>query len=129
MKPTPVNMRNCQNITEKWICWNVWPANSDLFIYISPIASKQLNSLTIMVTFSWLGGAVVTHPLWVQEYPGLIPGSGKEFLCLIFCFGVVVFLLFVQNTLSVAQCCNSFCSVNLCSILSIMQDLWPIIRV
>jgi len=41
------------------------------------------------------GGAVVTHPLWVQDVPGSIPGSGKGFLCLIFSFVVVVFLLFV----------------------------------
>ena len=44
-----------------------------------PIASKHLNSLTTIDTLSWLGGAVVTHPLWVQEVPGSIPGSGKGF--------------------------------------------------
>ena len=43
------------------------------------IASKQLNSLTTIDTLSWLGGAVVTHPLWVQELPGSIPGSGNGF--------------------------------------------------
>jgi len=32
-----------------------------------PIASKQLNSLTTIDTLSWLSGAVVTRPLWVQE--------------------------------------------------------------
>jgi len=44
-----------------------------------PIASKQLNSLTTIDSLSWLGGAVVTHPLWVQEVPCSIPGSGKGF--------------------------------------------------
>jgi len=45
-----------------------------------PIASKQLNSLLTINTLSWLGGAVVTHPLcWVQVVPGSIPGSGKGF--------------------------------------------------
>ena len=44
-----------------------------------PIASKQLNSFLKIDTLSWLGGAVVTHPLWVQEPPGSIPGSGKGF--------------------------------------------------
>jgi len=44
-----------------------------------PIASKQLNGLTTIDTLSWLDGAVVTHPLWVQEVPGLIPSSGKGF--------------------------------------------------
>jgi len=32
---------------------------------ILPIASKQLNGLTTNDTVSWLGGAVLTHPLWV----------------------------------------------------------------
>ena len=44
-----------------------------------PIASKQLNSFLTIDTLSWLGGAVVTHPLWLQELPGSIPGSGKGF--------------------------------------------------
>ena len=39
---------------------------------------------------------MVTHPLRVQEVPGSILGSGKGF-CLIFCFIVVMFLLFVQK--------------------------------
>jgi len=43
------------------------------------IVSKQLNGLTTIDTFSWLGGAVVTHPLWVQEVLDSIPDSGKGF--------------------------------------------------
>ena len=54
----------CKNIQEKmhllkmsgpqiWLC---------LFTF-RPIASKQLNGLTIIDTVSCLGGAVVTHPL------------------------------------------------------------------
>jgi len=43
------------------------------------IASKQLNSLLTIDALSWLGGAVETHPFWVQEVPGSIPGSGKGF--------------------------------------------------
>jgi len=60
----------CKNITERmnllktcgqqiWLC---------LFTF-RPIASKHpkaLKSLTKIVTLSWLGGAEVTHPLWVQ---------------------------------------------------------------
>jgi len=68
-----------------------------------PIASKQLNSLTTIDTLSWLGGAVVTHQLWVQEVPGSIPGSGKGFYVWFFCFVVDVFLLFVKNTLFVTK--------------------------
>ena len=44
-----------------------------------PIASKLFNSLTTIDTLSLLGGAVVTHPLWVREVPGSIPGYGKCF--------------------------------------------------
>jgi len=44
-----------------------------------PIASKQLNSFFKTDTLSWLGGAVVMHPLCVQEFPGSISGSGKGF--------------------------------------------------
>jgi len=61
-----------------------------------PIASKQFNSLTTIDSLSWLGGAVVTHPLWVQEVPGSTPAQ-EGFLCLIFCIVVVVFLGFVQK--------------------------------
>jgi len=88
----------CKNITEKmhllkmsgphiWLC---------LLFTFRPNASKQLNGLTTIDTVSWLGGAVVTHPLWVQEFPGSIPGSGKGFYVSFFCFVVVVFLLFCQ---------------------------------
>ena len=56
-----------------WLC---------LFTF-RPIASTTIDIL------SWLGGAVVTHPLWVQEVPGSIPGSGKGFYVWFF----VLFLL------------------------------------
>jgi len=46
---------------------------------IRPITSKQLNSLLTIDTLSWLGGAVVTHPLCMQQVPFSIPGSGKGF--------------------------------------------------
>jgi len=36
------------------------------------IASKQFNSLTTIDTLSWLGGAVLTHPLWVKDVLTLI---------------------------------------------------------
>ena len=67
-----------------------------LFLFtVRPIASKQLNSLTKIDTLSWLGGAVVTHLLGVQEVPSSIPGSVKGFY--VWFFAVVVFLLFVQK--------------------------------
>jgi len=44
-----------------------------------PIASKQLNSVLTIDTLSSLGDTMVTHPFWVQEVQGSIPGSGKGF--------------------------------------------------
>jgi len=126
-------IHTCKNITEKmyllkmsgpqiWLClFTFWP-----------IASKKLNGLTTIDTLSWLGGAVVTHPLCVQEVPGLIPCSGK---CFYFWFFVSLLLLLLcfyflsNNTLFVTKVCNSFYNFNLFSILKILQDLWPIIRV
>jgi len=67
-----------------------------LFTFRS-IASKQLNSLSTIDTFSWLGGSVITHLLWEQVVPGSIPGSGEGFNVWVFCFVVVVFLVFVQK--------------------------------
>jgi len=65
------------------------------------IASKQLNSLTTIYSFSWLGCA---------EIPGSISGSGKVFMfvfvCLFFCFHFLS-----KNTLIVTKNCNSFCNV------------------
>jgi len=94
-----------------------------------PIASKQLNGLTTIDILSWLGGAVVTHPLWVQGSRVQSPAPARVFM-FDFCIVVVVFLLFLsKNTLFIAKYCNSFYNVNLFSILNVLQDLWPIIRV
>jgi len=69
-----------------WLC---------LFTF-RPIASKQLNGSTT-ITLSWLGGAVVTHPRWVQEFPGSIPGSGKAFYVWVFVLLLLCFYFFVQK--------------------------------
>jgi len=97
-----------------WVC---------LFTF-RPIASKQLNSLTAIDTLSWLGGAVVTHPLCVQEVQGSIPGSSKDFNVLLLCF-----YFFSKNTLFITIFLNSFRNDKIFNILNIVQDLWPIIRV
>jgi len=102
-----------------WLC---------LFTF-RPIASIQLNGLTIIDILSWLGGAVVTHPHWVQEVPGSNPGSGRVFMFdFLFCC-CCVFTFLSKNTLFVSKVCNSFYNFNLFSILKIMQEIWPIIRV
>jgi len=88
----------CKNITEKlhllkksgpqsWLC---------LFTF-RPIALKQLNGLSTIATVSWLGGAVVTHPLWVQDVPGSIPGSGKCFYVSLFALLLLGFYFFVKK--------------------------------
>jgi len=94
-----------------------------------PIASKQFNSLTTIEALSWLGGAVVTHPLWVQEVPDSIHSSGKGFYvgCLVLL--LLCFYFLFKNTLFVTKFCNSFFNVYLFSILNILTDLWLIIRV
>jgi len=120
----------CKNITEKmhllkmsgpqiWLC---------LFTF-RPIVSKQLNGLTTINTISWLGGAVVTHPLWVQEVLGSIPISGKGFYVsffalLLLCFTFLSKTHYLSNTNA-----SPFTMLIFFSILNILQDLWPIIRV
>jgi len=94
-----------------------------------PIASKQLKSLTKIDTLSWLVDAVLTHPLWVQKVPGSISGSGKGFYVWFFVLLLMRFHFLSKNTLFVTKFCNSFCNVNLFSILNILQDLWLIIKV
>jgi len=92
------------------------------------IASKQLNSFTTIDTLSWLGGTLVTHPLWVHEVPVWIPAPEKVFMFdFLFCCSFA--FTFCQKTLFVTHFCNSFCYVNLFNILhvSILQDFWPII--
>jgi len=96
-----------------------------LFMF-SPVALKQLNNSITIDTLSWLGGAETTHPLWMQDAMGSIPGSGKGFYVWLFYF-VVVFLFLPQNTLF--GFCSWFCNFYFFSILNILQALWPIIRV
>ena len=66
---------------------------------------------------------MVTHPLWVPEVPGSIPGSGKGFYVGFFVLLLLCFYFLSKNTLFVTTFCNSLCNCNLLSILNTMQDL------
>ena len=65
----------------------VWPA---ILFMFRPITLKELKSLYSIDTFTCLGGYEVTHPTDVQEVPGSIPSSGKDFFSsffdLLLCF-------------------------------------------
>jgi len=96
-----------------WLC---------LFTF-QPIASKQLNGLTTIDTVSRLGGAVVTHPLWVQAVRVQSPDPVRVFMFHFLLCCCCVFPFFVKNTLFVTKVCNYFYNVNLFSILNLLQDL------
>jgi len=80
-----------------------------------PIASKLLNSLNAIDILSWLGGAVVKHRFGCKSSQVQFAAPARV-LCLNFCF-VVLFLLYVQK-IFVTIFCNSYCIVNLLSILN-----------
>jgi len=56
-----------------------------------PIVLKQYVGLKTIDTLSWLGGAELTHSPCVQEVPGSISGSSKDFFV---CFYVSLLLWF-----------------------------------
>jgi len=61
---------------------------------------------------------------------GFNPRLRQGFLCLIFLYCCCcVFTFLSKNTLFIGIYCNSFYNVILFSILNVLQDLWPIIRV
>jgi len=103
-----------------WLC---------LFTF-RPIASKQLNGLTTIDIYSWLGGAVVTHPLWVQEVRVQSPSPARR-ECLIFVLFCCccVFTFFVKKHIICHKSLQFLYNIYLFSIHKILQALWPIIRV
>ena len=80
-------------LSKKGNCWKcVTRKFGFVYLRFDPL---RWNSLTTIVTLSWLGGAEVTHPIWVVDAPDSIPGSGKGFyvwffvLLLLLCFSFV----------------------------------------
>ena len=114
-------------LQKKWNCWKCVACKFS-FVYLQ-FDSLRRNSLTTIDILSLLGGAVVMHPLWRQEVPCWIPGSGKGFYVWLFLFCCCCFYFLSKNTLFDTKGCNSFCKVNLFSILNVLQHWWPIIRV
>jgi len=88
----------CKNMTEKnEFVENVWPLNSALFIYVSihsvETVKELVNNPYSQLTRCCSGNASA----WGARVPGFNSRLRQVFLCLIFCFVVVVFLLFVHK--------------------------------
>ena len=95
-----------------------------LFTFRS-IASKHLNSLSTIDTFSWLGGAVVTH----QRSRVQFPAPARVFMFDFFVLLLLCFYFLSKTTFFVTIFCDFFCNVSLFRILNILPDLRPIMRV
>ena len=67
---------------------------------------------------------MVTHPLWDARCPGFNSRLRQGFLCLIFCFVVVVveFLRFCQKHIICHESLQFLLNFYLFSILKILQD-------
>jgi len=106
VKPPLVNIKKlpnvvlhaCKHITENMKLLKLWSPQIRLCLFMfRPMAWKQLNSLTTIITLSWLSGAEVTYPLWVRDVPVFNSRFRQGLLCLIVCFVVVAFYCFVQK--------------------------------
>jgi len=94
----------CKNITEKnAFIENVWTANLALFIYVST---------HFVETVKWLDYNRYSQLTWWcsgnasalgARGPGFNPWLQQGFLCLIFCFVAVMFLLFYPKTHYLSQ--------------------------
>jgi len=83
----------CKNIPENMYLLKLSGPQIRLCLFtFRPIASKQLNSLTTIDTLSWLGGAVVSHPLWYKRSRVQFPAPARVFMfeflfcCCVFSF-------------------------------------------
>ena len=103
---------------------NVWPANLALFVYVSNHCVetvKWLDYNRYSQLTRWCSGNASALG---AKGPGFNPRLRQGFLCLIFCFVVVVFLLFCPKTqIFITKVCNFFYNINLFSILNLLQDL------
>jgi len=120
----------CKILQKNVFVENVWPANLALFVYVSTHCVdtvKWLDYNRYSQLTQWCSGNASALG---ARGPGFNPRLRQGFLCLIFCIVVVVSLICCpKNTLFIGKYCNSFYNVNLFSILNVLQDLRPIIRV
>jgi len=70
-----------------WLC---------LFMF-RPITFQQLNNMTSIVTFRYLGGRDVTLLTAVRVVPGSIPGFGNDFYVCLSCFVNAVILFMCKD--------------------------------
>ena len=108
----------CSNITEKnEFVENVLPANSSLLIYVSTHCVETVKQLEYNRYSQLTGRCSVNVSVSVARGPGFNSRLRQGVLYLIFCFLVLCFYFLSKNTLHVTNYCNSFCNVNLFSIL------------
>jgi len=100
----------------------VWPQSVALFIYVT---LKQLNSLTLIEAFCCLGGLGITQ---CERCRVRFPALARIFRLALLFWCCCVFAFLFKNII-VMIFCNSFYSFNSFSILNILHNLWPIIRV
>ena len=82
---------------------NVWPANLALFVYVSTHCVKTVKWLDYnrySQLTQWCSGNASTLD---ARGPGFNPRIRQGFLCFIFCFVVVVSLLFLSKTHYLSQ--------------------------
>jgi len=84
---------------------NVWPAHSALFVYVSTHFDETVKWFDYnrysQLTWRCSGNASALG----ASRPGFNPRLRQGFLCLIICFVVVVFLLFLSKTHYLSQNC------------------------
>jgi len=88
-------MLNYSYYTKKYLLKQCGPQIRLCLFTFRPIALKQLKGLTTIDTLIWLSGPEVTHPTELRQV--LESQLWQGFLCLNFCFIVVVFEFFRHN--------------------------------
>ena len=116
----------CKKIQKNVFVENVWSANLALFIqayvsthFVENVKWLDYNRFSQLTRWCRRNASALG-----ARGPGFNPQLRQGFLCLIFCFVVVVFLLFLsKHSLFVTKVCNSFYNFNLFSIFKKQQDL------